>query len=141
MQKTSEWRNTATSKYRKQINKYDQKQTYWIWSKTAREIYTNKKPHILPDSNEYLQKWSRNTSSIAGASMRKEDFQNGIERSLPWSYNRLHVRLYQAIVKKWPDNIILDVGSHRSKVVLGKLLDLKKFQKQPPEVFCKKRCF
>ena len=54
-------------------------------SEIAREIQTNKKPHISPNSNENLQKWNRNTTLIVGDSMclamRKEEFQKGIEES------------------------------------------------------------
>ena len=106
-----------------------------------------KKPHISPNSNENLQKWSRNAVLIVGDSMlsgiderriskrdRKIKVKNFPGATIDGMYDYI-----KPLVKKCPDDIILHVGTNNtvnelSKVVLGKLLDLKKFiEKTLPE--------
>ena len=109
--------------------------------KKHQEKFTQiKKPHILPNSNEKLQKWDRNTTLIVGDSML-----SGIEeRRIAKRNRKVKVKNFpgatiddmydyiKPLLKKCPDNIILHVGTNNtvnepSKIVLGKLLDLKKF--------------
>ena len=95
-----------------------------------------KKPHISPNLNENLQKWSGNTTLIVG-----DSFLSGIdERRIAKRDKKVKVKNFpgatiddmydyiKPLLKKYPDNIILHVGTNNtvnesSKVVLGKLLD------------------
>ena len=69
------------------------------------------------------------------ANFKKKNFingQKGQSQTLPRSYNRWPVRLYQTTVRKIPCNKTLHVGTSNtviepSKLAVGKLLDLKKF--------------
>ena len=98
------------------------------------------KHHISLNSNENLQKWSRNATLIVGDSML-----SGIdERKISKKDRKVKLKNFSGatiddmcnyikpLLKKCPDNIILHVGNNNtanesSKVVLGKFLDLNKF--------------
>ena len=81
-----------------------------------------KKPHISPNSNKNLQKRSRNTTLIVGDSMlpgidekriskrdRKVNVKNFPGATIDDMYNYI-----KPLLKKWPDNIILHVGTNNT---------------------------
>ena len=98
-----------------------------------------KKTHISPNSNENLQKWSRNTTLIVGDSrlpgiderrISKKDRKVKVKNFPGGTIDDMYDYI-KPLLKKCPD-IMLHVGTNitvneSSKVVLGKLLDLKKF--------------
>ena len=99
-----------------------------------------KKPHISPNSNENLQKWSSNTTLIVGHSMLPGTEERGISKrdrkvkvkNFPGATIDDPYDYIKPLLIECPDNIILHVGTNNtvnepSKVVPGKLLDLKKF--------------
>ena len=99
-----------------------------------------KKFHISPNSNENLQKWSRNTTLIVSNLMfsgieekriskrdRNVKVKNFLGATIDDMYGYIKLLLKNALY-----NIILHVGTNNTinepfKLMLGKLLDLKKF--------------
>ena len=98
---------------------------------------------ISPNSNEHLQKWGKYTTLIV-----RDSVLSGVEeRRISKRHRNVKVKnfpgatmitctiillLKKPLLKKYPDNIILHVRTNNtvndpSKLVLGKLLDLKKF--------------
>ena len=99
-----------------------------------------KKIHISPNSNENLQKWSRNTTLIVSNLMlsgieekriskrdRNVKVKNFLGATIDDMYGYIKPLLKNALY-----NIILHVGTNNTinepfKLMLGKLLDIKKF--------------
>ena len=99
-----------------------------------------KKFHISPNSNENLQKWSRNTTLIVSNLMfsgieekriSKRDRNVKVKNFLGATINDMYGYI-KLLLKNALYNIILHVGTNNTineplKLMLGKLLDLKKF--------------
>ena len=71
-----------------------------------------KKPHIAPNSNENLQKWSRNTTLIVGDSMLSGTDQRRISKR----DRKVKVKNFpfKPLLKKCPNNIILHLGTNNT---------------------------
>ena len=99
-----------------------------------------KKFHISPNSNENLQKWSRNTTLIVSNLMfsgieekriSKRDRNVKVKNFLGATINDMYGYI-KLLLKNALYNVILHVGTNNTinepfKLMLGKLLDLKKF--------------
>ena len=108
--------------------------------KQQKKLKQIKKPHISLNSNENLQKWTRNTTLLVSDSMlfgieeRRISIRDRDDKAKNFPGATIDV-MYDYIkpwFKKRPDNIILHVSTNNtanesSGAVLGKLLDLKKF--------------
>ena len=119
------------------MNKQIQKQ---IRQKQQEKLHKSKKAYISPKSNEKPSKWNRNTTRIVADSMlsgtverriskweRKVKVKNFLGATIDGMYDYI-----KPLLKKIPADMMSHVWTNNSvnessKVALGKLLDLKKF--------------
>ena len=137
------FRNEETQQHRDRENRSIitiEKHLIEFCQKQQKKLKQIKKPHISLNSNENLQKWTRNTTLLVSDSMLSGIQERRISirdrdvkaKNFPGATIDVMYDYIKPWFKKRPDNIILHVSTNNtanesSGAVLGKLLDLKKF--------------